>query len=356
MLRREWTVAAAAQLESAHDHYHALNPLVAQDMARRVWDATRMLAEHPERGHAGRVAGTREWMVSQTPYRLVYRVRDDVLQLLHVHLHTRDWLPRSQAKIERLEPWLAALISTLLHLAMVALLLIASRPIVTTPQGAAAGGRMKVDFLGDSAQPEPPAPASTAASSASSPVQSTLVKEAKDPVPPKEVKRASRQATPTPRPQPRPTPPQPDSTSTTRRQPQTWTGRPPGMLDEDISADDDGQGYDVSYERGRRNDRRASEPSMEVGGYQVYYDVHSETQLREWKAQGIREIAIILPGTTYRMVCPLEIALRRGSGKCRMVAVDSPELQAIGEARSAINMMEVYRRGEPVWRGPGPYR
>jgi hypothetical protein len=56
------------------------------------------------------------------------------------------------------------------------------------------------------------------------------------------------------------------------------------------------------------------------------------------------------------MVCPLEIALNRDSGECRLVEPDAPEMAAIGDARDVVLMMRVYRLGEVVWRGPGPYR
>ncbi|MEG8118868.1 type II toxin-antitoxin system RelE/ParE family toxin, partial [Xanthomonas hortorum] len=118
MLRRDWTVPAAKQLAYAQDHYHALNPTAAAAMARQVLEATRTLAEQPGRGRAGRVAGTREWVVKQTPYVLVYRVRDDALQLLHVQVDAKDWLPRAEPKGERLDPWIASLVSALLHVLM----------------------------------------------------------------------------------------------------------------------------------------------------------------------------------------------------------------------------------------------
>ncbi|GAE62211.1 hypothetical protein XPN_4117, partial [Xanthomonas arboricola pv. pruni MAFF 301427] len=195
MLRRDWTVPAARQLAHAQDHYHALNPTAAAAMARQVLEATRTLAEQPGRGRAGRVAGTREWVVKQTPYVLVYRVRDDALQLLHVRLQTQDWLPRTEPLIERIEPWIAALISALLHVLMLLILLSASTPTMTPPQGSASGGRTKVDFVGDTATPEQPTPSPTPTPPsqtpapvqpppAASPVQSTLVKTAKNPIPP----------------------------------------------------------------------------------------------------------------------------------------------------------------------------
>ncbi|KFA39463.1 plasmid stabilization protein ParE, partial [Xanthomonas vasicola pv. musacearum NCPPB 4384] len=164
-------------------------------MARQVLDATRTLAEQPGRGRAGRVAGTREWVVKQTPYVLVYRVRDDALQVLHVHLDASDWLPRTEPLIERIEPWIAALTSALLHVLMALILLSASTPTMTPPQGSASGGRIKVDFVGDTSQPDQPVPSPTPVPPtptptpvqpppAASPVQSTLVQQAKNPVPP----------------------------------------------------------------------------------------------------------------------------------------------------------------------------
>ena len=68
------------------------------------------------------------------------------------------------------------------------------------------------------------------------------------------------------------------------------------------------------------------------------------------------EVFLPLPGVRQLMVCPLETALRRDSGACRLVEPDDPELASIGDAREVIAMYQVYRRGQPVWTGPGPYR
>ncbi|WP_022970663.1 type II toxin-antitoxin system RelE/ParE family toxin, partial [Xanthomonas maliensis] len=209
MLRREWTEAAAGQLEHAQDHYHALNRPAAAAMARRVLEATRTLGEQPQRGRAGRVPGTREWVVAETPYVLVYRVRGDALQILHVWLKTDDWLPRRDSGIERMERWIAAMVSALVHVLMLLVLLSASTPKMTTPQGSAAGGRVKVDFVGDSASTEPPSPTPTPVPpatqptptqppSATSPVQATVVQQARNPLPPDGSTRSGRVTPPRP--------------------------------------------------------------------------------------------------------------------------------------------------------------
>lgn len=258
----------------------------------------------------------------------------------------------SNPRNERFEPWIAVLVSVLMHLFFLFLLLLASKPIVTTPQGAARGGRMKVEFVGRTDQPAPvppsptpsPRPTPVTKRHTDTPIRSTLVKQARNPLPPAEEQTAQ---------QPEPPAPSPPA----QRHPQTWTGHPPGMMAQDFAPTDDGQANSAAMDDGSASDVVASaQPSMEVGGYQVLYDQRSETLLRLWKQQGMKEIAVPLPGTKYHMVCALEIALRRGSGKCRLLLPDSPEMQSIGDGREVINMIEVYKRGERVWNGPGPYR
>jgi len=290
---------------------------------------------------------------------------------------------RAETRSERWQRWIALAVSTLLHVLMALLLLYAAKPTMSSPQGAAGGSRMKVDFIGETKptdrpvppQPTPPparAPAQKKrAARAATPVQSTLVAQSDDPVPPTDTATKGAEQTPAPTPTPQPAMPTPAPAQDTpiqsqaqtpsppppptERRPQTWTGRPPGALDTDTAPDNNGLTAGPSS-RGNRHDVDAAQPSLEVGGYLVYYDLGSESQLRAWQAQGMKELFILLPGTEYRMVCPLQIALDRSSGKCRALPPDSPELKGIGDARQVITMLQVYRRGELVWRGPGPYR
>ena len=63
----------------------------------------------------------------------------------------------------------------------------------------------------------------------------------------------------------------------------------------------------------------------------------------------------VIRANTFREVAGT-ITLRRGSGKCRLLEPTDPQMQEIGDARQVVVVMYVYRRGELVWRGPGPYR
>lgn len=264
----------------------------------------------------------------------------------------------AEDRIERLQHWIAVLSSALLHLLFLLLAMLLSPPVtVAPPQGADAGSRMAVDFIGDT-PPQPtdvplavtPTPRKPAAKPrASARVRATPVTRADDPVPyvvPDETAQDSAQA---------PAATMPTAPTTPRRRPHTW-GQPPGMLPEQAASENAGLARSSATDRGRGNDASAAVASLEVGGYQVYYDLRAEARLRAWRDKGMTEVFLLLPGTRRYMVCPLETALRRESGPCRLLEPDSPELAAIGDAREVIDMQRVYRQGEVVWNGPGAYR
>ncbi|MFH1029409.1 MAG: type II toxin-antitoxin system RelE/ParE family toxin, partial [Pseudomonadota bacterium] len=67
------------------------NPSAAQRMAERVQEAVEYLLDHPDMGRPGRVSGTRELVVSGTPFIVVYRVIAPVIQILRVLHYARKW-------------------------------------------------------------------------------------------------------------------------------------------------------------------------------------------------------------------------------------------------------------------------
>lgn len=263
---------------------------------------------------------------------------------------------RRTHRIEQRPAWIAAALSALLHVALFLIALHAPPITVSTPQGSAAGGLqvVDVDYIGDTPPLPSPVPARerpAAARPAASRLQTTAVVRADDPVPPHAVPSTD---APTPARDPSPAaaanPPPP----TPRRSPH-W-GQPPGLLRQTTAPVNAGDAQSPAIEPGHRYDMASAEPNLEVGGYQVVYDLRSETRLRTWRDAGMTELFLPLPGTRQLMVCPLETALRRGSGRCRLLEPDDPALADIGDAREVLTMHQVYRRGELVWRGPGAYR
>lgn len=272
-----------------------------------------------------------------------------------------------QDRAERLQPWIGALLTALVHLLLLLLVLLAPPITMTDPQGGTAGSRMEVTFIDESLRVPPPAHTPTArkapprkprkAAPAARRVQTTPVTQADDPdrlhvVDISDSPTTSLTTEPQPPGEPASAPP---DVPTVKRPAHVW-GQPPGMLPQDLAPVNAGRARSPAVHRGRRNNDASSGTGLEVGGYQVYYDLLNETRLRAWRDQGMTELFLPLPGTRRLMVCPLEVALRRDSGECRLVEPDSPELEVIGDARDVVIMQRIYRLGEVLWRGPGAYR
>jgi len=80
----KWTTVAADELEAAQRYYHDLNPAAARTLAQRLLGAAQLVQQQPHVGRSGMREGTREWVVSHTPYVLVYRVRAADVEIVHV--------------------------------------------------------------------------------------------------------------------------------------------------------------------------------------------------------------------------------------------------------------------------------
>ena len=62
------------------------NPLAAISQDEEIERQINMLLAHPKMGRPGRVTGTRELVISSTPFVVIYRLQGqsiDVLRLLH---------------------------------------------------------------------------------------------------------------------------------------------------------------------------------------------------------------------------------------------------------------------------------
>lgn len=270
-------------------------------------------------------------------------------------------------RIERLQPWLAALASALFHLLVVLIVMLSPPVVVSSGSEVAGGSRIEVQYIGDTPPSPAPRPADRPASDeaaatpppAASRLQTTPVPEAEATVPlvvesVSEAPVPPRLPQPAPRPATAPAPPaQPPPTT---QRPTALRGQPPGMRLEDLAPVNAGPAPSAASGSGRRHQTSGNEASLEVDGYQVIYDLRAEPRLRAWRDAGMTELSLPLPGTRRIMVCPLETALRRGSGPCRMVEPDDPELANIGDARDVLDMNQVYRLGQLLWRGPRPYR
>lgn len=90
-MKLRWTRLALADFLGAQEHIAKDNPLAAQAVAQRIDEAARWLLDQPYIGRAGHIEGTREHVVSKTPFLIVYRVRGSEIELLRIWHGSRDW-------------------------------------------------------------------------------------------------------------------------------------------------------------------------------------------------------------------------------------------------------------------------
>ncbi|MDF1615247.1 type II toxin-antitoxin system RelE/ParE family toxin [Desulfurivibrio dismutans] len=91
-MKLRWTRLALQDFEHAHDYIAQENPEAARKVAQRVLDAAENLLKFPGIGRVGEDEETREWLVRNTPYLLVYAVRDDAIEILRVWHMSQDRL------------------------------------------------------------------------------------------------------------------------------------------------------------------------------------------------------------------------------------------------------------------------
>ena len=90
-MRVKWLQAALANLEAAADYIAEDNPAAASRFVQEIFRVTELLARNPAMGRPGRVPGTRELVIPNTPYILPYRVRANAVEILRVFHAARKW-------------------------------------------------------------------------------------------------------------------------------------------------------------------------------------------------------------------------------------------------------------------------
>jgi toxin ParE1/3/4 len=88
-----WSPRAIAHLAHLREYIARDNPDAANQIASALLEAVERLAQLPNLGRPGRVAGTRELVVPGTPYIMPYRLRGDRLEVVAV-FHARQKWPK----------------------------------------------------------------------------------------------------------------------------------------------------------------------------------------------------------------------------------------------------------------------
>ncbi|HXQ83582.1 MAG TPA: type II toxin-antitoxin system RelE/ParE family toxin [Xanthobacteraceae bacterium] len=87
-----WSPEAVQDLISLRAYIAEESLAGAQRVVLRILnDVEHLLPDNPHMGRPGRVPGTRELVIPQTPYIVPYRVRGEAIQILRVYHGARRW-------------------------------------------------------------------------------------------------------------------------------------------------------------------------------------------------------------------------------------------------------------------------
>ncbi len=90
-MKLEWTLYALADRDKIFDYIEAESPRSAVAVDEAIRDHVKQLLDFPESGRSGRVAGTRELVVTGLPYVVAYGISGDVVRILRVLHHAQEW-------------------------------------------------------------------------------------------------------------------------------------------------------------------------------------------------------------------------------------------------------------------------
>ncbi len=90
-MRVRWLARALANLDAEAEYIASDDQQAAGRMVQTVRKSVNLLRRYPALGRPGRVAGTRELVVSGTPYIIPYRVRNNEIQILRLFHGARKW-------------------------------------------------------------------------------------------------------------------------------------------------------------------------------------------------------------------------------------------------------------------------
>ena len=90
-MRLEWSAHALADRDAIFDYIEADSSQAAIAVDERIREQAETLTRFPQGGRSGRIEGTRELVISRTPYIVAYRIALDTVRILRVLHGSRRW-------------------------------------------------------------------------------------------------------------------------------------------------------------------------------------------------------------------------------------------------------------------------
>jgi toxin ParE1/3/4 len=87
-----WSPEAVNDLMSLRAYIAADNPAAARKVALHIMhNIEQLLPDNPRLGRPGRVPGTRELVIPNTPFIVPYRLQRNTIQILRIYHGSRRW-------------------------------------------------------------------------------------------------------------------------------------------------------------------------------------------------------------------------------------------------------------------------
>ena len=90
-MKIEWSRFALADRDEIFDYIEAESPKAAVRIDACFVDQVKSLIAFPNQGRQGRIAGTRELVITTTPYIVAYRVGEEAIRILRVLHGSQSW-------------------------------------------------------------------------------------------------------------------------------------------------------------------------------------------------------------------------------------------------------------------------
>lgn len=90
-MRLTWSAFALSDRDAIFTFIESENPTAAILVDERIVVAVRRLIAFPASGRVGRIAGTRELVISGTPYVAAYTITESTIRILRVLHGAQEW-------------------------------------------------------------------------------------------------------------------------------------------------------------------------------------------------------------------------------------------------------------------------
>lgn len=90
-MKVKWSLPAQADLREFYESALEQDPTYALNLAEALDVAISQLLEFPRSGSPVGAAGHRKWRLKRAPFLMIYKIDENLLQILRVYHERQDW-------------------------------------------------------------------------------------------------------------------------------------------------------------------------------------------------------------------------------------------------------------------------